>query len=141
MAEAINASFKFEKFRIPNFSYNESEKSQVTLALEFIPYGKYYQKDARFEIELLFNAYDDDGSKTKIISVKSISTFKFEDSLSFNDLPSFFYKNSLAIIFPFIRSFISTLTLQANTGLILLGLMNLSNLEQILISNTIEVQE
>jgi len=42
-------------------------------------------------------------------------------------------------MFPYIRAFVSTLTLQANTKLLKLGLMNLSELEEPLKKNTIIV--
>ena len=52
-----------------------------------------------------------------------------------------FYKNSLAIIFPYIRAFISTLTLQSNAGLIILPTLNLTHLEKPFRENTKEVEE
>lgn len=48
-----------------------------------------------------------------------------------------FYANSIAIVFPYIRAFISTVTLQANlVSPILLPTMNLTSLGERLMNNT-----
>ncbi len=137
MVEAKNAAFKFKRFKIPNFSYTEPEKAECTIKLDFVPSGKYLQKERTFELKLELSGWDDDGKGKKIIYVQCYAYFEFEKDLPLTDIPSYFYKNAIAIVFPYIRSFISTLTLQANSGLILLGLMNLCNLEAPLIKNTI----
>jgi len=139
MSQAKIASFDFEKFIIPNFSYNDSNNRESSLNLNFTPKGRYYQKSAQFELELDFWANENDEANKNVIYVKLIATFKFNIAGTLLDIPPFFYKNAIAIVYPFIRTFISTLTLQANTGLILLGLMNLSSLEKELIDNTTEI--
>jgi preprotein translocase subunit SecB len=139
MAEAINAGFSFDKFRIPVFSYSEAKKKEVTLGIEIVPKGVFNK--GNFDLELNFKAFDNDDRSHTVISITFIATFQFDEGLSFEDIPGFFYKNSIAIAFPYIRAFISTLTLQANTGLIILGLMNLTNLEDELIDNTSEISE
>jgi len=137
MVKAKSASFKFTGFKIPNFSYHESGNLESVINLDFVPRGKYLQKDGIFELELeLFGCEDGDKDK-QIVYVKCIAYFEFDKDLPFTNIPNYFYKNAIAIVFPYIRSFLSTLTLQANSGLILLGLMNLSNLEDPLIKNTI----
>ena len=47
-----------------------------------------------------------------------------------------FISNSIAILFPYVRAFVSTLTLQANIKPILLPTLNLSSLQDILRENT-----
>ena len=86
------------------------------------------------------------GSKSNKDNVKLLVKYYQENKpedfsifLKLNSIPSFFYKNAIAIMFPYVRAFISTLTLQANTKLLNLGLMNLSSLEKPLIENTIEL--
>lgn len=128
MAEAVKATFKFEEFRIPNFFYNESPKGEATLNISIIPKGIYSQ--GKFDVELELTARDEDDLNFIIIHVKCIATFRFDERLPLNEVPSYFYKNSIAITFPYIRAFISNLTLQSNTGLIILDLMNLTNLEE-----------
>ncbi|EXZ22215.1 pretranslocase subunit SecB family protein, partial [Bacteroides fragilis str. S13 L11] len=52
------------------------------------------------------------------------------------EIPNFFYPNSIAILFPYVRAFVSTLTLQANIKPILLPTLNLSSLQDTLRENT-----
>jgi preprotein translocase subunit SecB len=137
MVEVKNAAFKFKRFKIPTFSYNEAGKPKSTIRLDFVPSGRYFQEKGLFELKLELFGCDDSSKEKKIVYLNCIAEFEFEKDLPFTDIPSYFYKNAIAIVFPYIRSFISTLTLQANSGLIILGLMNLSNLEAPLIKNTI----
>jgi len=139
MAEAVKASFQFERFKIPNFTYNESTKAEVTLNLVLTPKG-YYNK-GEFMMELNLVARDNDDLESIILTVKSVAFFKFESDLQLKEIPPFFYQNAIAIVFPYLRAFISNLTLQANTGLIILGLLNLSNLQDEFISNTVEASK
>ena len=52
------------------------------------------------------------------------------------EIPGFFYPNSLAIIFPYVRAFVSTITLQANVHPVMLPTLNLIGLTEELRSNT-----
>jgi preprotein translocase subunit SecB len=137
MVETKSAAFKFVRFQIPVFSYNESGKKESILKLDFVPNGKYCQEDGIFKLDLEFSGTEDDEEKKLIIYARCVAFFEFEKDLPFSEIPSYFYKNAIAIVFPYIRSFISTMTLQANSGLIMLGLMNLSSLEVPLLKNTI----
>lgn len=134
MIEAKKASFKFEKFKIPSFSYNESKNNSGSLKIVFNPSGYYNPIIGEFDLTLEFIGSDENGKN--VITVTSIATFKFEDNTPLSDLPDYFYINAIAILFPYMRSFISTLTLQSNTGILTLGLMNLSQLELPLRANT-----
>lgn len=137
MVEIKSAAFKFIRFQIPDFSYNESGKKESLLKLDFVPKGKYCQADGIFKLDLEFSGNEDDEEGKQIIYAKCVAFFEFEKDLPFIDIPNYFYKNAIAIVFPYIRSFVSTMTLQANSGLIMLSLMNLSSLEEPLIKNTI----
>ena len=137
--EATSAAFKFVGFKIPLFRYCESEKrDQVNLKIDFQPTGRYYKADKTFEITLDVIGIDEDTNK-EVLFVQSLSSFVFESQSDLADLPPYFYRNAIAIIYPYLRSFVSTLTLQANAGILILGLLNLSSLEGPLRKNTIEV--
>ena len=64
--------------------------------------------------------------------------FDFKNVETIEDIPDFFYKNSIAILFPYVRAYISLVTTQANVPGILLPTYNLSNLEEKLRNNTTE---
>lgn len=64
--------------------------------------------------------------------------FEFKNVETIEDIPDFFYKNSIAILFPYVRAYISLVTTQANVPGIILPTYNLSNLEEKLRNNTTE---
>lgn len=138
MEKAEQAAFSFESFKVPRFSYDDKNASGKKLKVGFKPKGEYSEKKGLFTITLEFITYDEDESNM-IFKLTSVAVFKFEQPISIENIPDFFYKNSIAIMFPYVRAFISTLTLQANTKLLNLGLMNLSNLEEPLRENTVAV--
>lgn len=140
MIEGKKASFRFEKFKIPNFSYSESINPS-DLKIVFNPSGIYNQTKGEFNLTLEFIASENIENGNDVIAVVSISTFKFTENTPLIELPDFFYKNAIAIVFPYMRAFISTLTLQSNSGLLTLGLMNLTQLEQPLKENTKVISE
>ncbi len=70
--------------------------------------------------------------------IKCIAIFEFEDKINFEDIPSYFYINSIAILFPYVRAFVSTVTLQANIPPIVLPTMNISSLGKPLKESTVE---
>lgn len=65
---------------------------------------------------------------SRIIEVNCLASFLFKGVESIDDIPTYFYSNSIAIVFPYVRAFVSTLTLQANYSPIVLPTMNLSDL-------------
>ena len=139
MLKSEQASFSLESFKVPKFSYDEGNDNDSNLVIGFSPSGKYNPKNGEFELTLLFISHSPEDSSKLVFELTSIAIFKFNEAISLSKIPSYFYLNSIAIMFPYVRAFISTLTLQANTKLLKLDLMNLSKLEKPLIDNTIEI--
>lgn len=71
------------------------------------------------------------------MSVVCNATFMFKDEISFEDIPPYFFANSIVIIFPYVRAFVSTVSLQSNRPAIVLPTMNLSSLQDELKNNTV----
>ena len=139
MVEAKDASFSFEMFKVSRFSYDEENQVDSNVKMVFKPSGIYNPKTGEFELKLIFATFNPSGEKKHIFDLTAIAIFKFTEGLSLEKLPDYFYKNAIAIMFPYLRAFVSTLTLQANTSKILkLGLMNLSGLEEHFRKNTVE---
>ena len=86
-----------------------------------------------------FIAHEGEDTEKAVFKINSTAIFKFSSAIQIEEIPSYFYRNAIAIVFPYIRAFISTLTLQANTRLLKLGLMNLSALEKPLKENTVVI--
>ena len=136
MLEAEKAAFSFQSFRVPKFTFDEGNNDlDNKLTLGFLPSGIYNSKTGEFEVTIKFVSQVENQERN-IFELTAVSLFKFNTPIPYSEIPSFFYKNAIAIIFPYIRAFISTLTLQANTKLLKLDLMNLSVLEKPLIDNT-----
>lgn len=138
MEKPKSAAFKFVDFHIPKFSFNDTKSESDSLQMDFKPSGIYNQESGEFKLLLIFTGFEDreNGAKEIICKLDIVSTFKFDDGFSFNDIPDYFYSNSVAIIFPFIRSFLASITLQANAKMILLNLMNLNAISSVLKENS-----
>ena len=136
MMEAKKAQFKFSNYTIPKFSYDGLANHDEGLKIQFEPSGMYNEKEGIFHLYLNFIGRQDNLNNGVVVDANCVAVFNFQPELPFNEIPDFFYKNAIAIFFPYLRSFLSTLSLQANTRLILLGLMNLTDLGDTFKDNT-----
>lgn len=112
----------------------EDIPTECTFDLDFSPSGLYQQDERRYILLLIFKAKY--GNNVEAINIKVKAIYQFKENLSINEIPPYFYSNSIAIIFPYIRAFVSTITLQANIAPIVLPTLNISALESVLKSNT-----
>lgn len=135
MENIQKAAFSFEKFKVSKFSYNEYNDNGTGLKIGLDPKGTYNSETGEFTLNLNFISHNEDKIESSIFELSSIAVFKFEYNIDYSEIPNYFYKNAIAIMFPYLRAFISTLTLQANTKILKLGLMNLSGLEKPLKEN------
>lgn len=137
MAEAKKASFSFKKFSVPKFSYSSTNNElESELRLSFEPKGYYNKENSNFKLVIEFKGIEE-STDNEIIKVTSEALFEFSEELDSKEIPIYFYSNSIAIVFPYIRAFISNLTLQANTGVIMLKLLNFTKMGNLLKENTI----
>lgn len=108
------------------------------IEVRFNPSGIFYHSNKTFILTLDF-AVRTRNDKKEIFNTISKSKFVFSGNIaSKDDIPPFFYANSIAIIYPYIRAFVSTVTLQAINHPLVLPTMNLFNLKDALIKNTVE---
>ena len=139
MSNLNSATFRLEDYSIVSFAFNKpEEKEELTLNVDFSPSGIYSESDNTFVLTFDFTAFIITSNNNNFDVVKATleSKFVFGEETTFEDIPDFFYKNSIAIVFPYLRAFVSNLTLQANTTPIILPTLNLSNLEPVLRENT-----
>lgn len=135
------AAFSFKRYHFDDIHLCFSKIDNPELELVFNPEGVFKEKSKTFELKLQFKAILV-STQEEIISVQCIAEFNFSDDVvTVADIPEFFYANSIAIIFPYIRSFISTLTLQANYNPLVLATMNLSSLKGTLKEHTTTSKE
>lgn len=107
-------------FNIPN---------DAELNISFNPKGVFYVKEARYD--LVFDVTVDwSETGTEVVKVSCEASFSFGNKVSIEDIPDYFYPNSLAIVFPYVRAFVSTISLQANVQPVVLPTVNLMGLTE-----------
>ena len=125
-----NAAFSLTSYRFPKASIDLTNlKSEAnSFAMNIIPSGKLNMSSRLFDLRFIFTANLND-SESPAIYVECEARFVFADDVNFEEIPEYFYPNSIAIIFPYVRAFVSTLSLQANYNPpVIIPTMNLSDL-------------
>ena len=110
------AVFSLIGYKFNHVSLNlDNIPSNASFDLEFTPKGEYVQSEGLYNLDFIFKAWEkgEEQSNPKIL-VNCVASFKFKENISLAEIPNFFYPNSIAILFPYVRAFVSTLTLQAN---------------------------
>jgi preprotein translocase subunit SecB len=132
--KVIQAPFKFKSFFIAesNIKILPDTKAE-TIDISIDPKGLISEQDKTFEIQLEIQLSSDDGLK---VSVKMIGLFEFKDVYVSDNLSNYFYVNAPAIIFPYLRSYISALTALSGCRTIIIPPMNIMNLGKDLERNT-----
>ncbi len=140
MEPVVNAEFNLEDYKITRFLLIAPEKDEPGVHIAFNPSGEYNEASGIFKLTFDFIAFFGDpekDDKENIFEATLVSNFKFQFPLEFDRIPDFFYVNSIAIVFPHLRAFVSTVTSLANAKRIILPLLNLTNLETVLKENTV----
>ncbi|MCQ2351282.1 MAG: protein-export chaperone SecB [Paludibacteraceae bacterium] len=131
------ASFALKHYFFERAELNlENVQDSESLSLNFTPNGEYLQKDGLFFLSFVFSAKRETDKKP-VITVLCKGVFQFKSPLMFEEIPEHFFSNTIAILFPYIRAFVSTLTVQANVAPIMLPTMNLTSLSPLLKTRTI----
>ena len=130
------AKFSFKAFRVLDAELHFSKVSD-NLNLQFYPEGLFDADKHQYHLHLSFRAINDNAEEEVVVQLESISLFQMEDTVTnVKEIPNYFYANSIAIVFPYLRAFVSTMTLQSNAKPMVLPTMNLSSLEEELRRNT-----
>lgn len=123
-------SYQFDKVEI-DLSHFKGED----LSVSFDTQGVFVQEASQYELVFSIKVgYSEDEKSFAQVRCKGI--FKFENVSNLDDIPDFFYTNSIAILFPYVRAYLSLVTTQANVPGIILPTYNLSNLKDELRKNT-----
>lgn len=131
------ASFKFRDYKIIEFSFNSSNIIGDDIALKIDPEGVFNKSNRMFSLTFKFYAFNkSDSLENNFVNCKMTANFQFsEDVINLENIPTYFYANSIAIVFPYLRAFISSLTIQANLRPMILPTMNLTSLSNPLKEN------
>lgn len=128
------AAFLIESYLFDLVEINLENYQGGKLDIDFNPSGVFDSSEKSFN--LTFEVKVKDEKDNQFVRVRCNGIFKFQEVSSFEDIPEFFYRNSIAILFPYVRAYISLVTTQANVPGIILPTLNLSGLEQKLKQNT-----
>lgn len=136
--QVSRAAFRLDRFSFPFAKLDlEGLPRGLTLHNIFSLKGFYRASAGEFKLSFRYEAIDQSSSKG-VVQVSCQAIFRFASNLDFDEIPEFFYQNSVAILFPYVRAFVSSLTLQANVTPIVLETLNLSSLKEELKNNTTE---
>lgn len=134
------AAFKLDSYHFTKAALDFDIPNEVELNISFNPKGTFFSKSARYQLDfdVIIECKD---TGMEVVKVSCVAIFSFGASLSLTDIPDYFYPNSLAIIFPYIRAFVSTISLQANVKPIVLPTINLMGITDELKNQTAVIEE
>ena len=130
------SKFQFKGYRINRSLIELDENSNFeNLKIAFAVSGLAKRTENLFILNLSVKIKNNENNLN--IEVDTIANFLFERVENIEDISGFFYNNSSAILFPYIRAYISTLTNLSGNRSITLPTMNLTNLADELRANTL----
>jgi preprotein translocase subunit SecB len=131
-----NAPFKFKNFIIAESHIKiDPETKAESINIKIEPKGIIFEEKKIFEVHLAIFLSSNDNLD---VFVKMIGLFEFKDVIVQENLKNYFYVNAPAIIFPYLRSYISALTALSGCNTIILPPMNMTSLGKDLEKNTIK---
>lgn len=140
------AAFSLKGYTFPEAVLNLRGLSSKKHSIEplFSVEGVYYEKSKEYHLSFTFKAVEeeeDGAERQELVSVVCEAVYEFAHIEKYEDIPSYFFANAIAILFPYVRAFVSTLTLQANYAPMVLPTMNLSSLAGVLKERTTRVND
>lgn len=134
-----DSKFQFKGFTIVRSLIERNEKeSSKKISLGFNPRGFINKKDSNFQLHL--GVKIEDANKSFNIQIEAIANYGFESQGSLDNMSKFFYVNAPALLFPYIRAYISTLTNLSGFEPINLPTLNMTKLGEDLQKNTSEIE-
>ncbi len=120
-----NSQFQFKGFQIKKTLIDVKQSDNLDLSIQFKPLGILNKKESTFVLKLGVIIKDTDKLNIEILSESFFNYSNIEDE----KLSSFLYLNAPAIMFPYLRAYISSLTALSGINPITLPTLNLSGLK------------
>ncbi len=135
-AASSKGIFNLQNYKVKQFSLWEPPTNEDELTIDFEPNGIYNKLNNFYTLQIKFTAsYGETGEKD-FVTIVLEANFSFDDTVKQEGIPPYFYSNSIAIVFPYVRAFVSTLSTLANIKPLILPVLNLNFLENVLKDNT-----
>lgn len=131
------AAFSIINYQFDKVLIDLSQHQSGELNLGFETSGIFTSENKTFELTFLVIVKHNE-EESPFAQIRCKGNFQFENVNSFEEIPDFFFRNSVAILFPYVRAYLSLVTTQANVPGIILPTLNLSHLENDLRKNTIQ---
>lgn len=138
MKEVNKASFSIENYVFDKVFIDLDNKNGEEVSLDFDPSGVFCKDKSTYELTFNFKTYSKD-KEVPFVHIRCTGVFKFQNVKSLEEIPSYFYMNSIALLFPYLRAFISIVTIQANIVPLILPTLNLTSLATPLKEKTKEI--
>ncbi len=133
------SKFQFKGFKIIRSLIERNEnKPSKKISLGFAPKGFINKRDSSFQLHIGVKIEDE--NKSFMIDINAIANYSFENKEGLDNLGKFFYMNAPALLFPYLRAYISTVTNLSGFEPINLPTLNMSGLGEDLKKNTTEVE-
>ena len=132
------SKFQFKGFNITRSLIERKDgESSKKISLEFLPKGLIKKEESIFHLQLGVKIEDE--NKIFSIEIEVVANYSFETGIELSNLDNLFYVNAPAILFPYVRAYISTLTNLSGFEPINLPTLNMTRLGDDLKKNTTEV--
>jgi preprotein translocase subunit SecB len=129
------AAFSIVNYQFDKVHIDLANPVSKALSLSFDTKGVFINESSTYELVFIVCVSNKE-EEAPFITIQCKGIFKFENVSKLEEIPNFFYQNSIAILFPYVRAYLSIVTMQANIPGIILPTLNLSNLESDLRKNT-----
>ena len=136
MIDPEKSTFQFVGFLVTESHISLRRADEYDFRLTITPSGTVNSTKGEFELQLQIEAIDE--NQQAEIRVTTLATFSYTN-ISDPQNSKFLTENAPAIVFPYIRAYISTLTTQAGISGIILPTMNLSGMSDLLRQNIISI--
>ncbi|UXD69391.1 protein-export chaperone SecB [Sphingobacterium faecium] len=134
-----STSFKISNYKftrtVLDFSFYKEGEINVSFAVS----GTFIKSSSIFELRFTIIAKSEDLADA-FASVDCESIFELTPISSLAEVPDSFYTNSIEIIFPYLRAYVTIITAKSNVRPIILPTLNLSALNKPLKHHTNEIE-
>ncbi|WP_262250247.1 protein-export chaperone SecB [Parapedobacter soli] len=131
------ASFQLKDYQFTRVELHKANLKSTDLGLSFDVSGQFSKINGVSNFQLTFETIaQSKGAEDDFLHIVCVANFVFENVSTQEEIPDFFYTNSVAILFPYVRAYVSLLTSQAQVRPLVLPTLNLTHLSEPLKANT-----
>lgn len=137
--KANSSDFKFKSYWIKKASIDLKKRtySDESFSVSIKPSGIKKGKDFTLTFEIVVTSKNEDVK----IELTTEGFFELRDDLAMDKISNYFFVNAPAILFPYIRAYISTLSAQSGIKPIIIPTLNLQSLGGKLRDNITNLEE